>query len=157
MVKFLHRSIELIRQKLPLIAISLINVVMIASFEYLLVTLSIGVLLYIIIEILKKSEYENVAWILDLITHGLVIGWYVNMFTVGMPVWELLITWKLRKYKIRIIQFDHIIMARPNQTSIRVNDLFLSFIKNFIIKTIKKQWKKSIKTTGWLTYFKFLV
>ncbi len=41
---------------------------------------------FVVIEILRRSEYENVAWILDLVAHGLVASWFLNLFTVGMPV-----------------------------------------------------------------------
>ncbi len=64
----------------------MVNVAMIASFEFLIASLCIGFVLIIIIEILKKSEYENIAWIMDFIAHGLAISWFINLFTVGMPI-----------------------------------------------------------------------
>ena len=77
---------ELIRQKLPVLSICIVNVTMVASFEFLIASLCIGFVLMIIIEMLRKSEYENVAWIMDLVVNGLVISWFINTFTVGMPV-----------------------------------------------------------------------
>lgn len=86
LVKFIKRTMELIRQKLPLLSICIVNVAMLSSFEFLIASLCIGFVLMIIIEVLRKSEYENVAWIMDLVVNGLVISWFINLFTVSMPL-----------------------------------------------------------------------
>ena len=86
LVKFIKRTMELIRQKLPLLSICIVNVAMLSSFEFLIASLCIGFVLMIVIEVLRKSEYENVAWIMDLVVNGLVISWFINLFTVGMPL-----------------------------------------------------------------------
>lgn len=59
---------------------------MVASFEFLIASLCIGFVLMIVIEILRRSEYEHIAWVVELVVHGLVISWFINLFTVGMPI-----------------------------------------------------------------------
>lgn len=86
MVRFIFKVTELIKNKLPLLAICLVNTALIASYEFLLVSLCIGVVIFIVVEVLKKNSYENMAWILDLVAHGIVISWFINLFTVGMPL-----------------------------------------------------------------------
>jgi len=48
---------EVIREKLPLLAICIVNIAMVASFEFLIASLCIGFVLMIVIEILRRSEY----------------------------------------------------------------------------------------------------
>lgn len=60
----MHKVNELIKNKLPLLAVCLVNTALLASYEFLLASVCVGVTIFIIVEILKKNSYENVAWIL---------------------------------------------------------------------------------------------
>ena len=86
MVRFIYKVTELIKNKLPLLAICLVNTALIASYEFLLASVCIGVVLFIVVEVMKKNSYENVAWIIELIAHAVVVSWFINLFTVGMPL-----------------------------------------------------------------------
>ena len=86
MIRFIYKVTKLIQNKLPLLAICLVNTALIASYEFLLASVCIGVVFFIVVEILKKNFYENIAWIIELIAHAVVVSWFINLFTVGMPL-----------------------------------------------------------------------
>ena len=78
---------EILKNKLPQLAILAINVVMLASYEFVTISAYIVLVLVVIGEVLglKDSEHINLRFILDLIAKLLIIAWYVNIFTVAKP------------------------------------------------------------------------
>lgn len=78
--------VETIMKKLPLISVAMVNVVLLASYEYLLISLCIVVVLIGVLEILEGGEYEKIRFVLRIAVGMLLLGLYVNLFATGMPI-----------------------------------------------------------------------
>lgn len=83
----LVRVEEIVKGKMPQLAVIAINVVMIASYEFVTISAYIAVVLIVIGEILglKQTEHLNLRFILEILSKLLMIAWYVNLFTVPKP------------------------------------------------------------------------
>ena len=75
---------EVIKNKLPQIAIMAINVVTIASYEYCAIVSYIAIVIIVISELIG-NEHVKLKLGLDSISKVLLLTLYVNAFTVAKP------------------------------------------------------------------------
>jgi hypothetical protein len=75
---------EVIKSKLPQIAIIAINVVTLASYEYCAIVSYISIVIIVIAELIG-SEHVKLKFGLDAISKVLLLSLYVNAFTVAKP------------------------------------------------------------------------
>lgn len=78
---------EIIKNKIPQLAIIAVNIAMISSYEFMSISAYITVVLIVISEILglKQAEHINLKFALDLVSKMLMVGWYINLLTVSKP------------------------------------------------------------------------
>jgi len=78
---------EIIKNKLPQLAIIAVNIVMMSSYEFMSISAYIAVVLVVISEILgmKQAEHINLKLALDILSTMLMVGWYINLLTVPKP------------------------------------------------------------------------
>lgn len=78
---------EIIKNRLPQLAIIAVNIVMMSSYEFMSISAYITVVLIVISEILglKQAEHINLKLTLDILSKLLMVGWYINLLTVSKP------------------------------------------------------------------------
>lgn len=78
---------EIIKNKMPQLAILVVNIAMLSSYEFLNISGYITIVLIIITEILglKETEHLNLRFVLEILIKLLMIAWYINIFTVPKP------------------------------------------------------------------------
>ncbi len=78
---------EIIKSKMPQLAIIVVNISMMCSYEFMSISAYITMVLIVISEILgmKQAEHINLKLVLEIVAKLLMIGWYINLLTVSKP------------------------------------------------------------------------